>query len=312
LPPHFITGEGLLDLQMNSFYLAGMSNSNIYLGNKTAPAFLFITNYKLTDTIHKILNFPKNLDIYPEGIQTFIDSPYIYCMEGITPIVHQGELSDQTMIKLPDQNLNFNASLPISSSSFVIRSFDTLSKQNILIKTNPNTNSIIRAPKILEKQVDGIFCTDGMLCFDPIGKKIFYVYYYRNQFLCLDTNLNLLYKGKTIDTVTKAHINIARIASQNKTTIVGQPLIVNKTSCVDGSYLFVNSNLKADNEDKNPPVRHSVIDVYSLENGKYQYSFYVPYDNQAVMESFGVKNGFLVALFDHSLISFELHFPHSN
>ncbi len=311
LPPHILSDARQMDLGLNSFYLAGLTNEYIYLGNKTAPTFLLRTNYYLTDTIYKFLKFPIGLRVFPKEIQTIIDSPDIYCMEGITPTIQHGNLHTLSMTSLEIDSSNFNAGLPISTSSFIIRSIDTTLSQNILIKTNINTHKSIRNSNLLEKQIDGIFCTDGMLSFDAIGKRIYYVYYYRNQFLCMDTNLNLIYKGKTIDTVTRAHLKIATIKSQNSRTLAEPPLMVNKSSCTDGSFLFVHSKLRADNEEKNPTYTYSVIDIYNLKDGKYRYSFFVPDDGQGKMITFKVLKEKLVVLFDHSLMTLRLHIPHS-
>jgi hypothetical protein len=54
------------------------------------------------------------------------------------------------------------------------------------------------------------------------------------------------------------------------------PPIVNKKSTVSEKYLFINSGLKANNEEKELFSEYSVIDVYSVEDGKYQFSFYLP------------------------------------
>jgi hypothetical protein len=311
LPPHMISDARQIDLGLNSFYLSGLTNEYIYLGNKTAPTFLLRANYNLTDTLYKFLKFPVGLHVYPKEIQTIIDSPYIFCMEGITPAIQHGDLFSLSMTSMQTDSSNFNASIPISTSSFIIRSIDTGLRQNILIKTNINTQTSIRKSDLLEKQIDGIFCTDGMLSFDAVGKRIYYVYYYRNQFLCMDTNLNLIYKGKTIDTVTRAHLKIAIINSQNSRTLAEPPLMVNKSSCTDGSFLFIHSKLRADNEEKNPTYPYSVIDIYNLKDGKYRYSFFVPDNEQGKMITFRVLKEKLVVLYDHSLMTFHLNIPHS-
>jgi hypothetical protein len=311
LPPHMLSDARQMDLGLNSFYLSGLTNEYIYLGNKTAPTFLLRTNYDLTDTLYKFLKFPIGLRVFPKQIQTIIDSPDIYCMEGITPAIQHGDLFSLSMTSMQTDSSNFNTSVPISTSSFIIRSIDTSLRQNILIKTNIDTYKSIRKSNLLEKQIDGIFCTDGMLSFDAVRKRIYYVYYYRNQFLCMDTNLNLIYKGKTIDTVTRAHLKIATINSQNSKTFAEPPLMVNKSSCTNGSFLFVHSKLRADNEDKNPKYPYSVIDMYNLKDGKYRYSFFVPDNEQGKMITFRVLKEKLVALYDHSLMTFHLNIPHS-
>src|SRR5690606_29221831 len=99
----------------------------------------------------------------------------------------------------------------------------------------------------------------GVLHYDPGAARLVYVYYYRNQFLCLDTNLNVQYKGRTIDTVSHAHIKVASLASEGKQTLTSPGGVVNRLSCMDGKWVYVNSKLMANNERKSEFDKVSAI-----------------------------------------------------
>ena len=307
-PPYFIYNPKQIELSFNSFYLAGITKNNIYLGNITAPAFLLKLNYDLTDTSHLILKVPSRIEIASNAIRVCVDSPDIYMMEGISPKVLHGALNDLNLTDSYYNGVRFNTSSIISRSSFVLRTYDQVLERNILAKSTIQPKKTERFPNILTKRGDGIFSIDGNLTMDQYTRQLVYVYYYRNEYICLDTNLNIISKGKTIDSVHTPQIKLSKIFSEETTTFSAPPLTVNKTSCVDSGFLFVNSSLKAKNEDEFSFENNSVIDIYSLKNDEYQYSFYIPDHHHIKMKSFRVLNHQLIALYDHSLFTFSIHF----
>ncbi len=137
---------------------------------------------------------------------------------------------------------------------------------------------------------------------------LIYLYYYRNEFICLDTNLNLLYKGSTIDTISKAQIKIVEIRSEKISTFAERPLIVNRKSCISRGWLFVNSGLKANNEERQSFDQLAVIDLYSLIDGTYQFSFYMPDPITKKMRDFIVVEKTLIALYDNYIAAYDLNF----
>ena len=270
-----------------------------------------VVGLPLSDTSHLILHFDEATSIYAEAVETIVDSPDVYSFDGVSSVIEHGNFSNYKLKSEKGDYSTFNTGIALSNHSYVLRTYDTLLKQNILIKSASGRPDI-RAPGLLKKQIDGIFCTDGMLVYQGKSTRLFYTYFYRNQFLCMDTGLNLLYQGKTIDTVSKAHLTVAYIASQKKYTLSSPPLIVSKSCCVDGNYYYVYSKLRADNEEQHPEFGYSAIDVYELLNGRYLYSFFIPNDDRTPMNNFKVKGQHLVAMYDHTIMTFLIHVPGSN
>jgi len=133
-----------------------------------------------------------------------------------------------------------------------------------------------------------------------------YIYFYRNQFICLDTNLNIIYTGRTIDTNSVAKIKLAEIKSENKKTFFTPPKVINKFNCVAGESIFINSTLNANNEDNSFFRTHSAIDVYSLKTGRYCYSFYLPEIEGKKIQSFRVIDKTLIAIQGRYLVTYTL------
>ena len=306
--PHSIGFLNKLDIQYNSYYLAGLSNENIYLGNVTLPNKFLIVNHDLKDSVFKTLNGVKNKVIDWRLVKTKIDSPYIYVTDGTTSSLLTSNLLDDCPEYHNVNGLRFTAMIPVSQSSLVIRNYSNSIKQNILTKVKLDSPNIRPLNYRLEKQLDGLFCTDGMLHYAPDISCVVYIYCYRNEFACLDTNLNLLYKANTIDTISRAQIKIANLHSGRDFTMAAPPLTVNNKSCVSGELLFINSGLRANNEGKKAFARFSVIDIYSLKNGKYKFSFYLPDYKGRKLDTFQVYGKTLVAIYDHYLLTYLLKF----
>lgn len=300
---------GALDLKYNSFTLAGISANNIYLGNTTAPALVIRTNHQLTDTTHLRIDFQDEFQY--SSLSLTVDSPDFYVMDGITPITFAGNLNDLVAEPLMKDNFYFVDYEPLSPTSFTFRSYSPRFGKYVLAKKRTDTLVEKFAPNLLEKQVDGLFCTDGMLHYDKGTSRIVYVYYYRNQFISMDSSLNLEYRCNTIDTVSRANIKLVTL-DKGETTLAAPPLIVNKKSFVSDDLLFILSGLIADNEDKELYGRNSVIDAYSLEDKAYQFSFYIPDFKNKKMRDFKVHDKTLVALYEQHLVTFELDFDKLN
>jgi len=122
----------------------------------------------------------------------------------------------------------------------------------------------------------------------------------------MDTNLSLLYRGKTIDTTSWAKIKVAKINEGKTFVLNAPPLFVNKTCCSYKSLLFVHSALRANNENSERFNAASVIDVYDIMNGVYKFSFYLyDFGGQKIRE-IGIYHNFLIALHDHYLVTYYL------
>jgi hypothetical protein len=200
----------------------------------------------------------------------------------------------------------FNDFEPIDSSLYAVRAY-SIEKENILGTISTRGNRGIRFAKdLLEKQIDGIFCTDGMLHYVPYFDNLVYVYYYRNQYIVFDKALKLITRSNTLDTTSIAQIKSHKLASSGTYAMTSPPVLVNRNTCIWNKYLLVNSPSLSTNESPETFETSSIIDVYDLQNRKYVFSFHVPdFDNQK-LKSFGASGNTMIALFDHYLIAYSI------
>jgi hypothetical protein len=161
--------------------------------------------------------------------------------------------------------------------------------------------------KFFKKQIDGIFCTDGVLHYDKQIPMLVYIYFYRNEFITMDTNMHIISRARTIDTTSTAKIKMTKVMPENIITFSVPPLTVNKHSCVSGKFLFNHSGLRADNENKKTFDQSSVIDVYNLRDNRYLGSFYLQDYDHKKLSGFRVDGNRLLAIYDHYLLRFEIN-----
>jgi len=258
----------------------------------------------MKDSVKLQLHFSKRTSLL-SGSFSIVEDSCAFVLDGNQPALFSGNLFNDNELKGSYPPF-FNQAIHIGQQSFVLRA--VINNHNVLIKYRSDSKGFKLGNTLLKKQVDGIFCTDGNLIKTPDSKRLFYVYYYRNQFLCSDTSLNLLYGGKTIDTNTHAKIKVSYIKSSNQTTLSSPPVYVNKQAAANNRFLFIVSGLRADNEKGSLLDDFSTIDVYSVSNGNYQFSFYLPNFNKKKLTDFRVDEQSLYALYDHYLYKYQLNF----
>jgi hypothetical protein len=305
IPPHVAIPDRIRDLRVNSYYLAGGSSSIFYLGNHTSPHLITTIDQGLADSSVHRLSMLSAGGRFARSLMIQIDSPHIYLFEGVTPTLVQGKLND-SLLRRTQGKFYFNLATPLSPVSAIFRVVDQ-HRQNILVKQL--NDSITHADNILEKQVDGIFCTEGSLHAQPKANRLVYVYSYRNQFIVMDTNMQVRYKGRTIDTVSHVKFSVNFIPSEKSLTLSSPPTFVNKESCVSGNYVFIHSGLRADNDESSIYDIGSPIDVYSLVDGHYLLSFFLPDYQHHKIRDFRVFGNTLIALYDHYAYTYKLNIP---
>ncbi|MBB6271868.1 uncharacterized protein YfkK (UPF0435 family) [Pedobacter cryoconitis] len=302
-----LTERKIKDLQYNSWYIAGNDNKFLYLGNYVAPDRLLIVDLITLDTsyVKLIIESKKKMEIPQMFIR--VDSPYIYLLYGNSSFILRGKIDSYHLKPFIDTDLGFHAhfGLPVSKNSFIVKTYDSSRKQYILSKISKKPPFVRNYPGSLLKQVDGIFSTEGLLGFDQKNGDLVFTYVYRNAYTRFDTALNILSKGHTVDTNLRAKIKIAKIESADQLVFAEPRLMVNKVSCISHHLLFVNSDLKANNEKLQTYRANSVVDIYDLTQNRYMFSFYVPDFQKAKLSEMLVLDPYFFVLQGRYLIRYR-------
>lgn len=311
-PPHAAGIVRVFELPTSDLYLAGVSSTQVFLGSYSNLDELYALPC-LGDSIPK----PSNLQRIPivrksnqpisVGTRIAVDSPRFHLLDAIWANVYVGEFgkSDLTSHSLLDRS--FSRALPISRTTYILMAFDSVSQSNSLLKLN--IDSAVNCPRfILEKQLDGQFCTQGSLSYDASTHTLLFTYRYRNRTLSLDTNLRQLYRSKTIDPVDSVQLQLDTLLTDgiSKVTFKAPPLVVNNLTAASYPYYYVQSAIRAANEDVQLASDHSVIDVYDIVTGDYISSFYLPDFDGVSFSDFRVHDNMLVAIYRKRLFVFKL------
>jgi hypothetical protein len=305
LPPHVATPTAVLDVGFNSYYIAGADSEGIYLANYTAPLNLLYIDFALADTTQIILKVPDHIKVVAGEVRIYVDSKNVYFTEGRNPMIRYGSVNDFVIDQVQDTTVSFLNSAPVSTRSSMGTYFDPVLKKTVLVRKSTGSDARIDTD-ILTKQVDGLFCMDGMLAFDNETNSFVYAYFYRNEFVRLDSNMNKVYNARTIDTTSRARISVETITSHEKTTMSTRPFMVNRKICMSEKWVFINSALRANNELDNILEEANPIDVYDLASGKYSRSFYIPVFKENKISSMRVFNNKMFVMMGTEVQAFEL------
>ncbi|MDX6187816.1 hypothetical protein SGQ83_00500 [Flavobacterium sp. Fl-318] len=295
-----------IDLRFSSYYFAGASKDKIYLGSHTAP--LLVT---VLDTALQIKNelkiHPNRTNFLFQSVQVRILPPNFYLIDGSVSVIYKGNINNWKAQVKWNGSTTFSHYQLMDSLTLIFRSNSNINGESILGSLHFGSKPKIRFNKnLLQKQIDGIFDVDGTLHYDKDIQKLVYVYLYRNQFIVADSLLNLSYRGKTIDTVSKAQIKVTTVASRQEMKFSAPPVIVNKTSAVYKNLLFVNSALLGKYEPAEMWKDASVIDIYDLNTNSYKGSFYIYHIKNEKLKNFFILGNNFYGFIGPYLVHYKL------
>jgi uncharacterized membrane protein YphA (DoxX/SURF4 family) len=304
--PHPVMFKSSIDLKYNSFYFAGQVNEKIYLGNYTNPLQMSVIDSRFkSGNIVRISFDPKKIPF--QMVTVKVRGNYFYIIDGRVPAIFRGSTRNWKINKEFHGVPYFSLAEPIDSITVAFRSNNGKNLANILGIYNAEKRQKIQyRNSLLQKQIDGVFDTDGMLFYSEKINKIVYLYFYRNEFIVAEKTGKLDYRGHTIDTTTRAKIKVSYLKNNTQRKMSAPPFIVNANVAVCQNLLFVQSRIKGRFENKKLWQQASIVDVYDLRRKAYLLSFPVYNIGQDKMESFVVTEKFLYAIIGNQLAQYEL------
>ncbi|PBJ08048.1 DoxX family protein [Flavobacterium sp. ACN6] len=264
-------------LHNNTLYFAGSSGGNIYIGDRLAPLHLFSYDSALKNRKEIKIQLESS-NIRFQSVQVKIAAPYFFVMDGTVPIIYRGKIADwKAEPVMKDNGYYFSKAAVIDSSSIAFRTQLRQSGENELGLFSFRQKGMERMlhTDLLQKQIDGFFDTDGMMGYSAQSGTFVYVYYYRNEFIVTDSDLSLRFRGKTIDTISKAAVKPVLIKKTGVRKLASAVTAGNRIFAVRGNQLFVNSSLMGRYEAEEMWDIASIVDVYNLKEKSYVSSFYI-------------------------------------
>jgi hypothetical protein len=290
--------------------IAGATDSVIFFGT-TDLSVVFSSNYLLRDWKFQEVTLPKN-DTFKHNTYIYVQYPNVYAVAGNIPAVFTTSLTSNKYTRSTLHLPLFTRCLPLSAQTFVLRAFQTGKNppDKVFYKADFTKKTMLQENHISEYRGDGGISTDGQLQWDAQSHSVVYSYFYKNRFLCMDTNLNLKYIGRTIDTLSSYQVQAGQVGTSKATsyTNISPSRFINWDECIQSGFLYVNSKIRADNENAQAIGDNSVIDMYNLLDGQYGGSFYIPFYKGEQVYSFKIKGKFLIALYKDYLAVFNVSF----
>jgi len=305
-PQHPIMRERSTDLKFNSYYFAGYDNNTIYLGNYTDPLHVLSMDATLGNRrTEKIIFDPKKIRF--KMVKIIVRGSYFYLMDGSVPAVFKGKTINWKIDKEFKDLPFFTRAEPVDSTALVFRSNKGQKGEQIIGAYNEDkAPTTVYNSSFLQKQIDGIFDTDGQLVFSEKLNQVVYVYYYRNQYIVADPNAVVAYRGRTIDTISKAKIKVAYLEDRKERKMAAPPLLVNEHVVACENLLFVHSTIQGKFEDEKLWQQAYIIDVYDLTKKIYVMSFALYKIRDKKFRSFFVTASNLYAIMDDELVVYQL------
>lgn len=292
------------DLKNTNLYIAGATNESVYLTNKNAPLKVYEYDADLDNRRQYTIKL-ENEDYPFKSLQLKIVYPHFFLFDKTVPVIYKGLVSDWKASIITQRQYSFSDILFTSDSTSIFSGQIPSTKVNTLAHiSNQDTCSVFTNNSILQKQIDGIFDTDGTMQYSFELKKFIYTYYYRNQYIITDEQLNLESRGKTIDTISVAQIKVDKILKSGDIKMAAPPLVVNNFTTVTNNLLMVNSMLRGKFEEKKVWKNAAVIDVYDISNQTYLLSFYVFDENEFRMKNCYATQKALYIISGHYLLKY--------
>lgn len=301
-----IKNNDTLELRYNSYYFAGEARDYLFLGNLTAPKHLLQVSKNLKDTTSIKIDLPKSDIPYKYPRVRIIDSIF-FLFDGTVPIIHTGNIKNWIVTNTVKPLAYFTFAEPSANNSLIIRTVSNTTGNNIigtiLLDSVPEVQL---KPDILKGDLDGYFDRDGQLFFNKQLQKMLYMYYYKNEFLVMGPGLEEIQIQNTIDTIKKPQIDVKELRSTQEIKLGGKSVRVNGLSATYGNYLFVHSNRLGRYESDEILDYAAIIDIYSIPNKSYEFSFYMYHNPKEKLLSFWVNGRTIYALIGTKLYSYHI------
>jgi hypothetical protein len=302
--------EHSIKLPSSFCYFAGEPKGELYLKDLQTANAILIVDFILSGIKKQVFEVPDEISFRKKKVNIGVNDTSVFISGNLAGNLNIYSLTDHTRQSYKNPKIWFDQTTVASNTTVIGRGLKTIegNLQIQLINFNYKKSNIKTVYNLSEKAAN-VFNLDGQLQLSKTSKDLFYMFFYQGSFLCLDTNLNLKYKAKTIDTITSSSLKTATLTNnktETKITPSSPRNVINRGYTLYQNNLYLISSLKADNESFSSFRDNQVIDVYSCESGKYLYSFYVPKFKREKLRELKIHYNTLYAIYDNFLVGYKL------
>ncbi|WP_162796014.1 hypothetical protein [Pedobacter nanyangensis] len=261
--------------------------------------YKFSSQSHTLDTV--IIPMPK-IAGFAHAFSTEVLYPFVYINSSYARCQIRYNLLNAQVDTMQLLTGGFTNAVMLHNGDVVVKAIDTPSFNSKFKKVAAASRQILVEKNLSPELGDAGITLDGKLSYDPSLGLLVYVCYYNNQITCFDTTLKKVYNSRTIDTVKFSPVGLKKTSSY--VSFAKPPFTINAYSTVAAGRLYVKSLLNADDETTDND--HTVIDVYSVTDGRYSGSFYLPKPKKQV-PLFKIYNDRVIVLSKHLLSIYSLN-----
>jgi hypothetical protein len=307
--PNILSRSKAINLNNYGFYFVGQSKGKIYLGNSSSPLTIIEIDSKLNLKKQHTITLDNDKFKFRSVKIKVLDSLF-FLYDGHVPVIFRGLVSDWKAKTWITHKPYFTLLQPVEYNKCIFLGQQLSNGESILGTIEQGDKlKITKAAKILQKQIDGVFDTDGMMTYSQQMKTFIYTYFYRNQFIVTDNNLNLIYRGKTIDTTSQAKLKVVTIIKSGDTKLAAPPYSVNIKSTIQNNLLFIQSELRGRFENNKIWKVASIVDIYDFNQKTYVGSCYIYNEGREKMSDFMATDKSIYAIIGHQLVRYDFGKP---
>lgn len=273
-------------------------NSIIFENERQKKLYHLDKNLSVLRTIDLISRVPN---IQTSSAAYNCDSSFLYILLPNFRDVTEIDLSN-LHVQTKHSPIRFTRGIGYNNMTVIARGFDSAGTNAIFYKLN-GSNISKQSKTITEANNDGGLSTDGMMVHDG-RNSFYYMHFFKNEVLKIDTSLQIVSRFKTIDTITTCKNLIRKV--NNSYMFYGGLSISNRQMAVGEKFIYILSGLKADNQRDKDFYNNLSIDVYEKSTGLYKGSIQIENDNGDTALRIYAKGNSLFVLFPNSFREYRL------
>ncbi len=261
-----------------------------------------ILKYNKSKIKQLIIN-TNNLAVNSPIINFHISQDSLFYYQGNTSTINFVDLKNKTKNQL---YFNFSISYFIKSKgySFIFQE-NVIDKNSSQIKYKNYGNGVeLINNNVFSLDVGSSMKYSGCFLSNNDESSFLFVPFYDGYIFCLDYQGNLKFKYKSIDFQNEK----LEIIKEGDTFFLSPSAnILRMCATVYKEDIFLTSNVKSLNQTDVDFNTKPTVDVYSIKNGKYKFSFYLPHYADVSPSDFKITNsGKLYVLYGNTILVYDI------
>lgn len=286
-------------LEFNSYYVTGVTDSLVYLGNSTGFTHGVKWNYRTGDTTY----FKIQINGAPEQFASLpkwqVYKNHFFIGEGVTPSLYRGKVGEWIAQKFMPAVPFYSEIVAIDTAEFIIRGMQASIQKYVLANYN-NIEPYVQIHDILQQDPGNLFQADGSLVWSAEQQQTSYLNFYKsridhwNRDLVNPQTTTLLY-----NLTTDIRTHQGRDGTHLPETAYSP--FHTKLRTWNNKY-YILSNVIGAEENINDFNKSSIIDIYS---NTYLESIRIPNRNGENASDFYITDEYIIVHYSTQVVVYK-------